>query len=246
MFAIEESDFTVIVLVAVISIFIWLQWAITNSEFIKEFLFGEQLREIDEINYFLFTKYSGSLFLGVFPCLVCIKLLPHYSFSDYGLSSAVNLVSFYWILALGTIIIILNWLISKKKKTHLICPLMLKHEWNTKRISIYSVSFGVYLFSVELLFRGILFFPLVHVMGVLPAIFINVLIYTISQTPKGVNETIGIFLFSLVLCIATFQTGTIWVAFLLHVVFILSNGLMAFFLHPEIKSLKARNRIKAF
>ncbi len=246
MFTIEESDFAVIVLVAVISIFIWLQWTITNSEFIKEFLFGERPTEIDEINYFLFTKYSGILLLGVFPCFVCSKLLPQYSFSDYGLSNSINLVSFYWILALGAIIIILNWLIAKRKKAHLICPLMLKHEWNAKRISIYSVSFGVYLFSVELLFRGILFFPLVQVMGVLPAIFINVSSYTISQTPKGLNETIAKLLFSLVLCIAALQTGTIWVAFFLHVVFILSNGLMAFLLHPEMKILKARNRIKAF
>ncbi len=243
MFTIEESDFPVIVLVAVISIFIWLQWLITNSEFIKEFLFGERPTVIDEINYFLFTKYSGLLLLGVFPCLVCSKLLPHYSFSDYGLSSAVNLVSFYWILALGAIIMILNWFIAKKKKTHLICPLILKHEWNAKRISIYSVSIGVYLFSIELLFRGILFFPLVQVMGVLPAIFFNVSIYTISQIPKGVNETIGIFLFSLALCIATFQTGTIWVAFLAQVVSTLSYSQFELLFHSELRVAKAGNHL---
>jgi membrane protease YdiL (CAAX protease family) len=243
MFTMENSDFTVIVSVAVTSIFIWLQWVITNSELIKEFLFGERPTEADEINYFLFTKYSGLLLLGVFPCFVISKLLPHYSFSDYGLSNEVNLVSFYWILALGTLIIILNWIIAKRKRTHFICPQILKQEWNSKRIGIYSVSIAVYLFSVELLFRGILFFPLVHTTGVLLAVFINVSIYTLSLSPKGVNEVMGILLFSLVLCVVTLHTGTIWVAFFLHVVHLLSNGLIVFLLHPELKVVKERNRI---
>ncbi len=246
MFTMEDSDFTIMVSVAITSIFIWLQWVITNSELIKEFLFGERPSKGDEINYLLFTKYSGLLLLGVSPFFVFSKLLPHYSFTDYGLSNTVNLVSFYWILVLGTLITILNWLIVKKKKTHLICPQILKQEWNFKRISFYSVSIGVYLFSVELLFRGILFFPLVHTMGVLPAIFINVSIYTLSQTPTGVNEAMGILLFSLVLCVVTLHTGTIWVAFFLHLVHLLSNGVIAFLLHPEMKVVKARNRIKSF
>lgn len=244
MFAIEESEFTVIVIITVSSLFIMIQWVMANSEFIKEFLYGERLTDASKISYFLFTKFSGLIILGVLPAFVLDRLLPHYSLSDYGLSfsGGAYLISFYWIAVLAPGIIMINWFAAKNQKAHLIYPQILVKNWDPKLLGTYSMACSIYLFAFELLFRGFLFFPLANSIGLLPAISINLLLCTISQTPKGLNETIGRLLFSLVLCVATIQTETIWVAFFAHVVSTLSNNLFALLFHPEMRIVKARNR----
>ncbi len=188
---IAEFYFTAIVPIAVCALFIILYWVTVNSEFLKEFLYGERPTEPEEFTYFLFTKYAGVIILGIIPVFVFKKLLPHYSLSDYGLSfsNGANPISFYWILMLGPIIIMANWFVARSRKTPSLCQEIILKKWDAKRIGACSIAFGLYLLAFEFLFRGFLFFPQVNSMGVIPAISINILIYTISQTPKGVNET---------------------------------------------------------
>jgi membrane protease YdiL (CAAX protease family) len=174
--------------------------------------------------------------------LVINALLPHYTPSDFGLSFSkeANHISFYWMLLLAPIIVMGNWFVARKRMPYSIYRPLLMKKWCAKHIGFYFLACSLYLFAFELLFRGFLFFPQVNSMGVFPAIFTNVLIYTISQAPKGVNETIGKLFFGLVLCLATLQTGTIWVAFLAQALNTISTNLFASFFHPEMRAIKAK------
>jgi membrane protease YdiL (CAAX protease family) len=238
----SETDLTSIVSIVGSALFFILYWSISSSEKIKIFLFGEELDDAGKINHILFIKYAGLVIMGIFPGVLFSIFLPHYSLSDYGLSfsKGTNLRSFYWISMLGLIIIVMNWFAARREKTFMGYPQIRVKEWDTKLMVSYSLAWCFYLFGYELLFRGFLFFPLVNSIGIWPAISVNVAIYSISHIPKGLDETIGAILLGIVLCIATLLTGTIWVAFFVHVVLALSNSLFALLFHPEMKIVKVR------
>ncbi len=242
-FAVSASDITVMISIVGSSLFFILQWSITSSERIKIFFFGDRQSDAGKIGYLLFTKYAGLIILGAFPAILFYTVLPHYSISDYGLSTSggTSLLSLYWILVLGVIIIVMNWFAARREKTFSMYPQIRVKEWDIKLIITYSVAWCAYLFGYELLFRGFLFFPLVNSIGVWPAISVNIALYSISHIPKGLDETIGALLLGFVLCIATLQTGTIWVAFITHVLLALSNSLFSLLFHPEMRIVKLRN-----
>ncbi len=240
--SLNESDLTCIVSIVGPALFFILYWSITCSEKIKKYFHKEQSSDAGEIKYILFIKYAGLFILGFFPGILFWMVLPHYSLGDYGLSfsKGTNIISFYWISALGFIIIVMNWFAARREKTFLMYPQMRVKEWDAKLIVTYSMAWSAYLFGYELLFRGFLFFPLVNTLGIWPAISINIALYSISHIPKGLDETVGAVLLGTVLCIATLQTGTIWVAFTAHVLLALSNSLFALIFHPEMRIVKIR------
>lgn len=239
----NESDLISVVSIVGSAIFFILNWGITSSEKVKEFFYGHRPDDTGKINYIVFTKYTGMVILGVFPVITINVLLPQYSLSDYGLSfsKGTNLMAFYWISVLGLIIIIMNWFTARREKTFSMYPQIRVKEWDAKLIVTYSIAWCAYLFGYEILFRGFLFFPLVNSLGIWPAISVNIAIYSISHMPKGLEETVGAILFGIVLCIATLHTGTIWVAFVVHVLLALSNSLFSLLFHPEMRIVKVRS-----
>ena len=100
-----------------------------------------------------------------------------------------------------------------------------------------ALGWTIYLFGYEILFRGILLFPLVTEFGVWQAIAVNVALYSATHIPKGLDETIGAIPLGIVLSLLTLQTGTIWIAFLVHVTMALTNSFTALKHHPEMKSI---------
>ena len=244
MFTIDEAQYTTILPVAVCPLFIFLYRIIVNSEVLKEFLYGERPTEREEFNYSLLTKFTGALILAVIPGFLFYKLLPSYTYIDYGLSftSGFDKIYFYWLMVLGPIIIIINAFVTKRNSDSSCCQQIQLKKWEVKRIGIYSIAGILYLFAFELLYRGFLFFPLVNTIDVVSVITINVLIFAISLSGKRVNDTIGKLLFHIVLCMATYQTGTIWVAFTAQVVNSLSSNLFVLRFQSEMRVIKAKGR----
>jgi hypothetical protein len=52
------------------------------------------------------------------------------------------------------------------------------------------------------------------------------------------SETIGAIPFSIVLCLLTISTGTIWIAFLVHVTMAWTNSLTALKHQPDMKIIR--------
>ena len=240
----SDTDLTSIVSIVGSALFFMLYWSISSSENIKVFFYGERLDDAGNISYILFTKYAGLMIMGIFPGILFYRVLPHYSPDDFGLtfSKGTNLISFYWISVLGPVIIVMNWFAARREKTFSMYPQIRIKEWDVRLMVTYSIAWCAYLFGFELLFRSFLFFPLVNSIGIWPAIAVNIAIYSISQIPKGLDEAVGALLLGVVLCIATLQTGTIWVAFIVHVLLALSNSLFSLWFHPEMRIVKSRNR----
>ncbi|MBK7407616.1 MAG: CPBP family intramembrane metalloprotease [Saprospirales bacterium] len=73
----------------------------------------------------------------------------------------------------------------------------------------------------------------------MPALAVNVAIYSIAHIPKGIGEALGAIPFGIIVCLAAAATGNIWFPFLVHCVLALSNDWFSLYFNPEMHLKKA-------
>jgi membrane protease YdiL (CAAX protease family) len=175
--------------------------------------------------------------MGIVPIIICLLLIENYTLSDYGLTfiSETAIFSVLWTLGLSIIVVPLVYHSAKKSKNLVNYPQIRAKVWSKKIMIINALGWFLYLFGYEFLFRGVLLFPLVESLGVWPAITINIALYSATHIPKGLDETIGAIPLGFILCLLTIHSGTIWIAFFVHVIMAWTNTFTALHYNPDIK-----------
>ena len=206
-------------------LFFVLFWFTTQSPRLKSF-FHKKTKHA-HVSFFFFSKVFGFFCFGVFPLLFCLFFIPSMSFCDYGLIfiPKTALFSFFWILLLSIVVVPLAFYSAKKDKNLKNYPQIRANVWTKKTLFISLLGWFLYLLGYEFLFRGVLFFPLVSSIGVWPSIFINISLYSATHIPKGLDETLGAIPLGIVLCVLTLYSGTIWIAFFVHLAMAWTNNL---------------------
>tara|TARA_B100000886_G_scaffold233042_1_gene162801 strand:- start:646 stop:1182 length:537 start_codon:yes stop_codon:yes gene_type:complete len=178
--------------------------------------------------------------MGIFPTTICLILLPEITLSDLGLTLIyeTSLFSLFWIFVLSAIIVPLTYLSAQKPKNMVNYPQIRAKVWSKKMLFINALGWFLYLFGYEFLFRGILLIPLIEPLGMWPAIAINIALYSATHIPKGLDETIGAIPLGFILCLLTISSGTIWIAFIVHVVIAWTNTFTALKFHPDMELQK--------
>lgn len=180
------------------------------------------------------TRYLGATTIGIVP-MVVLMLTTGKGFEEYGLAFKNHGLSLAWIGGLALIIIPMNFFNSKKEKNLAFYPNVREKEWTKKMVFTNALTWVSYLFGYELMFRGLLLFGTVTLLGEWPAIILNAAIYALVHVPKNLEETIGAIPLGVVLCLITLTTGTIWVAFFVHITLALSNFFFSLKHHPDMK-----------
>jgi membrane protease YdiL (CAAX protease family) len=180
-----------------------------------------------------YQRAVGFFFFGIFP-LAALVFFTDYNCSDYGLQLDFPLPVWLWTIGLSLVLIFMVRNTSQKEKSLMTYPEIRRPEWPRSTMIKSAVWWILYLFSYELLFRGLLLFSIARALGVWPAIFICSSIYALVHVPKGNEEAIGAIPLGVVLSLITFSTGTIWVAFLVHIVLSLANEWYSLKYHPTI------------
>ncbi len=215
-------------------------WFAQKSDNLKNKFLEKHGADQGYARFIMFTRYLGGFSMGVLPALAFFIAFPNTTLSQLGLGFNENtfLASVIWIAGLSAVVIPLASFSAKKPKHLVNYPQIRAREWDTKMILGNLVSWAIYLLGYEFLFRGVLFFPLVEEIGLWPAIAVNIGMYSGTHIPKGIEETIGAILLSIILCLLTVQTGTIWIAFFVHVAMAWTNTLTALKHNPEMKIVK--------
>lgn len=232
----KNSDLHTFLPVLLSLVFFVIYWFTAQSIKIKQLFYSKHDFDQASVKHIFFTKYFGFLSMGVAPTVICLLLLPEYSLADYGLTfiPETSIFSLVWTLGLTALVVPLAYISAKKPKNLVNYPQIRAKEWTTKIVIINALGWALYLFGYEFLFRGTLLFPLVDSIGVWPAIAVNIGLYSATHIPKGLDETIGAIPLGLVLCLLTLASGTIWIAFLVHVAMAWTNSFTALKFHPEI------------
>jgi membrane protease YdiL (CAAX protease family) len=175
--------------------------------------------------------------MGIFPLLICLILLPDYTITDFGLKLPPENPGFtaVTVILLALIMIPIVSGSARKPEIQEFHPQIRARIWTRKTAVIDASTWAVYLLGYETLFRGVLLFPVAEALGVWVAIAINIALYSATHIPHGKAETIAAVPFGLVLCFLTLYSGTIWIAFLVHLVNALTVSFSAMKYNPEMK-----------
>jgi len=239
-FNISKYQFAVALPIILSLICFVIYWFVAQSSKIKALFYNTFDFDKASSKHIFFTKMVGFFAMGVLPAAVCLVYLPKFSLADYGLRiiPETTLFSTLWIIGLSVLLIPLVAFSAKKPKNLLNYPQVRAKVWNKKIFYLNLIGWAFYLFGYEFLFRGILLIPVMDVAGLWVAVAINVAIYSATHIPKGLDETIGAIPLGFVLCLLTLASGTIWIAFIVHVVMAWTNSLTALKHHPEIQYQK--------
>jgi membrane protease YdiL (CAAX protease family) len=156
-------------------------------------------------------------------------------FSSIGIVFYNQLATLYFVLAIGGLLLILNYFTARKPSNLARLPLIRATSWPKSLVVKNALSILFFLLGYEVMFRGVLFFGCLSDCGIVTATVINTTFYSLVHVHKGLKSTIITIPFGITLCIVTSMTGTIWAAFLIHVIYVLSLELLSLRFHPEMK-----------
>ncbi|MEJ6589517.1 MAG: CPBP family glutamic-type intramembrane protease [Crocinitomicaceae bacterium] len=216
-------------------VFFIIYWFTASSPTIKTRFYNKYSFDQASFKHIFFTKIFGFVSMGVLPICICLIFLEDFSLTEYGLTyiPETTMYSLAWIIGLSALLIPLVNFSAKKAKNLVNYPQIRSKVWTRKMVYMNALGWFLYLFGYEFLFRGVLLFPLIEPLGVWPAIAVNIALYSATHIPKGLDETIGAIPLGLVLCLLTLSSGTIWIAFFVHVAMAWTNTFTALKHNPE-------------
>jgi len=88
------------------------------------------------------------------------------------------------------------------------------------------------LIGYEILFRGLLFFPFVPVLGFWPAAVLGTVIYSLSHYPKSLREALGAIPFGIILAWIAWESQSVLPCILIHACLAVSNSIFSLYHHP--------------
>lgn len=240
-FSWRVGDLMTVLPVMLLTFFFLLYWFTAQSDLVKAWFYRRYQSDKASVYYITSGRVFGFLTLGVLPGIISLILMPRYALHDFGLTfrPATALFSLLWILGLGTVMATVVYRNASKPENLAQYPQIRAKGWTRQTVILNVMGWALYLLGYEFLFRGILLFPLAAHLGVWPAIAINVAIYALIHIPKGVKETLGAIPLGLVLCLLTLASGTIWIAFFVHLTMALTNSFASLKFHPDMVYVKS-------
>ena len=200
-----------------------------------------KVAKVGEARNIILIRYYGAAVFGAIPILVCV--LSGFSARNvFGLGFTMDVRPGLWLISMGIGLLLagINYFASRSPKNLEEFPQIRDKTWTGKTVFHNILSWVVYLIGYEFLFRGLLLFPLVPILGFWPAVVIGTVLYSLSHYPKSFREAIGAIPFGILLAFLTWETQSVWPAIFIHICLAVSNSLFSLYHHPEI-SLTRKN-----
>ena len=235
-----RQDLKIIIPVVVGLIGLMIFWFTQTSQKFKQKFLNKYGEDQGSVKFIMFTRYLGGFSIGVIPLIIYILTFPDTRLSQLGLGLNMETLpaTILWTVGLSIVVIPLVRYNAKKPFNLKYYPQIRAKEWNRKIINGNLATWVIYLLGYEFFFRGLLLFPLVSEIGLWPAIAVNVCLYTATHIPHGREIAIGTIPLSIVLCLLSVKTETIWIAFFVHITISWTNSLTALKHNPEMKIVK--------
>lgn len=233
----QQNDIYSVLPVLLTCFFFTLYWFISQSDRIRRKFYDGNDPDEATVYHISFNRIAGFVLMGIFPLLICLILLPGYTITGFGLKLPPENPGFTAVAVILLALIMIPIVSGGARKPEIqeVHPQIRARIWTRKTALIDALTWALYLLGYETLFRGVLLFPLAEALGVWVAIAINIALYSAAHIPHGKAETIAAVPFGLVLCILTLYSGTIWIAFLAHLVNALTVSFSAMKYNPEMR-----------
>lgn len=185
-----------------------------------------------EIQIYL-EKSLGFVLFGLIPAII-FPIIFKTQLLDYGVRlPAAEKIWLWWLVPVGLFLVIS--VIRPKKSVNIdYYPQVRRKKWDSRRMSVNGFFWILYLAGYEFIFRGLLFFSALFAFGLMPALAINCTVYSLTHIPKGFREAVGAIFMGILLCIIAYNTHSVLIPLVLHVILALGNDISAVAANPEM------------
>jgi membrane protease YdiL (CAAX protease family) len=165
----------------------------------------------------VFYKRVSAFFLfGVCPIII-IKILLRDSIANFGLSRGYGKLPFAFITPVLVLTFLNMLFFSRRRKIYSRYP-----EIRGARVSRFyfvmsAITYSMYLYGYECLFRGFLLFGLRKPIGDLPAAVVSMTFVTLAHLGTSLPVILGSMISGIIFPYISLLSGSIWYVFLLHV-----------------------------
>lgn len=184
------------------------------------------------IKLFIFQKLLGFILLGPIAALFFFSF---FNMSRFSIEFSPIIPSWLIMIVFIPIIIALSYFSTRKQEIYNRMPHMRLKLWNTANLLTSLIGWGLYILSYEFIFRELLLISWTEAFGVIPAITVNLALYSAFHITNGAKETIGSIFFGLILCLVSLQTGSFLMAFILHFTLSASTEMFSIYHNPEMQ-----------
>jgi membrane protease YdiL (CAAX protease family) len=211
----KPDDLRISLVITGVLVFFYLYYYTAHSSGMEKWIYKNTTGITSELRMFLFRKLSGFTFLGVMPAILYFSVNKG-AFARFGFSYTHIFDNIFAIAGMMALIAIL--LFFRHRKNPALNTLQIKTDrWSSTLMIFDILGWSLYLLAYEFLFRGILLFECYDYFGFLPAIVINIALYSAIHMVNGKEQAVGAIFFGAVACYLTLQTGTILIAFFMHI-----------------------------
>ena len=217
-------------------------WLVASSGRIKRKFYSRYDHDKASLYHITLNRVTGLLLMGVLPPALCLLFLDRYTLADIGLGFRPETATFTVVSFIAVSIILVPFISRNARKPEILAsyPQIRAEIWTKRTVAAELLTWALYLLGYEILFRGVLLFTLKDSLGIWIAIAINTALYSAAHIAKGMSETIAAIPFGVLLCILTLHSGSIWIAFFLHLVNALTITFAALRYNPEMRFVRSR------
>jgi len=230
----DQSVIEALIAISTITVSFIIYTIFSDSKGIKQYFAKKFNNNLQHVLPVLLLRLVGVGVYGIIPILFIIFWFAKNP-ADYGLSIENSPVTLIGILVALVVFVPINKLTAKSEENIAMYPMMRVRTWSISLLSLSAVSWIVYLFAYEFIYRGFLLFTCANAFGVWPAIIINTSIYSLTHMVKATREGIGAIILGALLSIAVIHIGSFWIAFYVHIVLALSNEWFSLAANPDMK-----------
>jgi len=162
----------------------------------------------------LSSRLTGVLLFFAVPASFLI--INSFNLQDLGINIDNINVSIVWFAGSLPILILINYFNSKKEEHLKHYPEIRTASWDFKLIIISGISWLMYIYAYEFLFRGVFLFITYKYLSFWPTIILNVFLYSVVHIPKGKKESFASIPFGVFVCYISLNTGSFLASFLIH------------------------------
>ncbi len=217
-------------------VFYSLYWLVKSSGKIKGMIYRRYEPISANIIHVIIKRSAGFFLLGIIPVALTLLLNKGYTLAEAGLvynpeTAGFSVIS---VILMSLLIIPVISFSARKPLVYDTYPEIRVTKWTGRFLFAELFTWALYLLGYEALFRGVLLFGLAKTLGPSAATIISVILYSAAHLPKNRSETLAAIPFGLVLCLLTLYSGSIWIAFIAHLLNAVATTLAAIKFNPAM------------
>lgn len=177
-------------------------------------------------------RLAGAALLGILP-LATLALTVRPSREALGLGAPDLRGTAAFVFAVALLVLPVVWRAQSRPESWALTPQIRDAEWSPRDLWMNALTWAIYLFGYELMFRGVLLFTLSARVGPWMAVAITTCAYVFAHLPKPAAETTGTLPMGVFFALASLATGSIAAPLLAHLAIALVSDYSAIRANPR-------------